>query len=62
MGDILKDPLFRSQYDSLRPDPEVEALLAGIEPPKQQLNAPEFQPRMDVSAPRPQFKWLKPLR
>jgi hypothetical protein len=55
---ISQDPNFRHQFDANpAPDPEVEALLAGIEPQKQ-TQQPAMQPRMTINESRPEFKWL----
>lgn len=54
---ISLEPDFRHQFDANpRPDPEVEALLAGVESPKQETQAP-FVPQKHEPA-KPQFQWL----
>lgn len=59
--DSLPDANFRKQYDVTPKDEEVEALLAGVEPPKQHIASRETTPRVQIIEPKPQFKWLKPL-
>lgn len=58
---MVKDADFRCQYDVTPRDPEVEAVLSGIEPAREIARQTDA-PRMTVSMPAPQFTWLKPLR
>lgn len=59
----VKDADFRCQYDTSPNDPEVDALLRGIEPPRAEVAPSQATtPRLNVIEPASQFKWLKPLR
>jgi hypothetical protein len=58
----VRDADFKTQYDATPKDVEVDALLRGIEPPREAVTQGPPGPRMTVIEPAPQFTWLKPLR
>jgi hypothetical protein len=56
---MVKDADFRCQYDTTPRDPEVDALLSGVEPQR----VVQTGSRVGKSLPpSPKFTWLKPLR